>query len=146
MTSARRLENPECSEGIWGVMHHSDDPKRGAFPIVCYVDDSGTQESGMSAVVGGPVIVKEDYGSFNLGWDHALTIHKVTGPIHMKEFGRPDGRLGYLTDDERQALFSDLVTVINNHKLYSISSSITEQEFSIRPVNPEAAQQAAATN
>jgi len=47
----------------------------------------------------------------------------------MREFARPDGRLAYLTADERQALFSDLVAVINKHKVYSVSASITEEEF-----------------
>ena len=47
----------------------------------------------------------------------------------MREFARPNGRLAFLSDDERNALFQDLVHVITQNKLYSISTSILEQDF-----------------
>jgi hypothetical protein len=47
----------------------------------------------------------------------------------MREFGRPHGRFAYLSDDDRKALFSDLVHVITQDKLYSVSASVLEQDF-----------------
>jgi hypothetical protein len=79
--------------------------------------------------MGGPVIPQQLFTSFDLGWDNVLQRHNVEGPIHMKEFARPNGRLAYLRDDECSALFQDLVHVITQNKLYSISTSILEQDF-----------------
>jgi hypothetical protein len=48
----------------------------------------------------------------------------------MKEFGRPHGRLAYLSDSERRALFSDLVRLINDNKIYSLTAVVNNQDFS----------------
>jgi hypothetical protein len=96
--SAIVLYDGEYIEALWWLMHHSGDPERRSFAVVCYVDDSGTQENGILAVMGGPVIPRQLLTSFHLDWDTVLTRHKVTGPVHMREFGRPHGRFAYLND------------------------------------------------
>jgi len=110
-------------------MHHSDDPDRRCFAVACYVDESGTHQDGVLAVVGGPIIPRQLFTSFQLGWDTVLARHNITGPIHMREFNRPHKRLAHLSDDKRRALFQDLVQVITDNKLYSVSASVLEKDF-----------------
>jgi hypothetical protein len=110
-------------------MHQSDDTERRSFEVTCYLDDSGSDENGVLAVIGGPVIPRLLFTFFHLDWDTALTRHNVSGPIHMREFARPDGRLAYLSDDDRRALFSDLVYVITQNKIHSVSASVLQQDF-----------------
>ena len=47
----------------------------------------------------------------------------------MREFGRPNGRLAYLSDDERRALFHDLFFLINKWKAWSLTVEIDHLEF-----------------
>jgi hypothetical protein len=94
-----------------------------------YIDDSGTHDNARLAVMGGPVVPHVFFSSFQVDWDTILSRHKVAGPIHMKEFYRPHGRLAYLSDDERMALFQDLVSTINKNKLYSLTVSVLEKDF-----------------
>ena len=55
-------------------------------------------------------------------------VHGIAGPIHMREFARPHGRLAYLTDDQRRALFGDLVGLIRKYQYYSLTISATNLE------------------
>jgi len=110
-------------------MHHSNDPKRRAIALAHYVDDSGGDGRAKVAVMGGPVFAKKNFLSLSRQWIHALDFHKVKPPIHMKEFARPDGRLAYLTNDERHALFSDLVPIINQQKAHSLTVSVNNLKF-----------------
>jgi hypothetical protein len=110
-------------------MHHSDDPKRRMVSVGCYADDSGTDGNSALAVVGGPIFPRKTFFAFSYEWVRILALHKVTPPIHMKEFARPDGRLAYLSDDQRRALLRDLVWAINKHKLYSITTAVTSHDF-----------------
>jgi hypothetical protein len=47
----------------------------------------------------------------------------------MRDFGRPDRRLAYLSDSERRSLFSDLVYQINRHKAYSLTTMVQNLDF-----------------
>lgn len=72
---------------------------------------------------------QKGFFAFHYEWDRIAAIHKVELPIHMKEFARPDGRLAYLSDDERRSLFADLVYLINRNKLYSMTVVVGNAEF-----------------
>jgi len=111
------------------MMHHSNDPLRRSFPAACYLDDSGTHENSRLAVIGGPVMVKEQFTAFHLGWDTVLSRHEITETIHMREFTKPEGKFAYLTEDQRRALFSDLVHEIKQNTANSVSASVLEQDF-----------------
>jgi hypothetical protein len=94
----------------------------------CYIDESGTDGDSPVAVVAGLLL---DYrGSFWLGqeWRDALGRHKVTGPIHMREF-TPHGRFKDLSHDCRRALFADLVRTINDNKLMSVAGTLTADDY-----------------
>ena len=56
----------EYIEALWWMMHHSDDPHRRSFVVFCYLDDSGSHENGVLAVMGGPIIPKKLFSSFHL--------------------------------------------------------------------------------
>jgi Protein of unknown function (DUF3800) len=101
-------------------MHHSKDSKRASLVLAHYIDDSGSHDQSQIVVMGGPVFLQRDFFSFHYEWDRILSMHGVTGPIHMKDFGK-NGRLGYLTYDQRRTLFSDLVYLINSRKAYSLT-------------------------
>jgi Protein of unknown function (DUF3800) len=109
-------------------MHHSTDPKLRAIILAHYIDDSGTHDQSPLVVMGGPVFLQRDFSAFHLEWDRILSLHKVVGPIHMKEFGK-DGRLGTLTYDLRRSLFSDLVHLINSRKAYSLTVEVDHPTF-----------------
>ena len=95
------------NDNLKRMMDHSNDPKRAASALAHYVDDSGTHGTSKFALMGGPVFVRDRIFLFHNSWEKTLALHKVSGPIHMIEFGQKD-RLGYLTHDERRALFQDL--------------------------------------
>ena len=116
------------NDNLKRMMDHSNDPKRAASALAHYVDDSGTHGTSKFALMGGPVFVRDRIFLFHNSWEKTLALHKVSGPIHMIEFGQKD-RLGYLTHDERRALFQDLVYLINNEKVYSLTVSVDNLEF-----------------
>jgi Protein of unknown function (DUF3800) len=94
----------------------------------CYIDESGTDSNLPIAVVAG--LLLDGKGFFWLGqeWDKILERHKITGPIHMREFG-PDGRFKDLSHDDRRTLFGDLVKAINEHKLMSTAGTLTSDLY-----------------
>jgi hypothetical protein len=101
-------------------MHHSKDPRRASLVLAHYIDDSGSHEQSQIVVMGGPVFLQRDFFTFHYEWDRILSNHGVTGPIHMKDFGK-DGPLGHLAYAQRRTLLSDLVHLINSRKAYSLT-------------------------
>ncbi len=94
----------------------------------CYIDESGADSNLPTAVAAGLLL---DFGrSFWLGqeWRKTLDRHKVTGPIHMREF-TPHGRFKDLSHNSRRALFADLVWTINDNKLMSVAGTLTADEY-----------------
>jgi hypothetical protein len=74
-------------------------------------------------------MIKEQFTSFHLDWDTTLSRHRITDTIHMREFTRPHGKFAYLKEGQRKDLFSDLVHVIKQNSLHSVSASVLEQDF-----------------
>lgn len=106
-------------------MPHS---KRQALFPIHYIDDSG-EESSRFSLMGGPVFPRKLSFPFSFEWDRTMDMHKVKPPIHMRDFARPHGRLAYLSDDQRRALFYDLVCLINQNKIYSLTTVVDNLEF-----------------
>jgi hypothetical protein len=102
--------------------------RRRAVSNTYYVDDSG-EETARYTLMGGPVFPEEAVFAFHYEWDRVVSNHSVSLPIHMKEFARPNGRLAYLTNENRRALLSNLVALINTHKIYSLSAVVDNLEF-----------------
>jgi len=108
-------------------MHHSDDESKETAVITCYLDESGTDDLSPTAVVGGVLMDKPRFISFDSAWRSLLDKHKIPF-VHMKEFG-PHGKLGHLTVEERRSLFGDAVPFINRHKIISIAARLTTAEY-----------------
>jgi hypothetical protein len=109
-------------------MNHSTNPQRKAVPLSHYIDDSGTHEDSTLVVMGGPVFLQQHSFEFHYEWSRILALHKVTNPISMKRFNQY-GDLGHLGRDERIALFQDLVHLINQRKVYSLTAQIDNLDF-----------------
>jgi hypothetical protein len=122
-------ENPHRLVSLWWVMHQSDEESRQAAVVTFYLDESGTHEGAPIAVVGGLLLDKERFRTLDDAWRKILTRHSILPPLHMKEFRRPNGRLADVSIDQRRALFSDVVEVINKNKIYSIAASLTSEHF-----------------
>jgi hypothetical protein len=122
-------ENPHRLVSLWWVMHRSDEESRQVAVVTFYLDESGTHEGSAIAVVGGLLLNKEGFRALDDTWREILARHSILPPLHMKEFRRPDGRLADVSNDQRRALFSDVVKVINENKIYSIAASLTPDRF-----------------
>jgi hypothetical protein len=99
------------------------------IPARFFADESGSEETASLTVVGGLVLLEPHFFSFHYDWTRVASTHGVELPIHMREFGRPHGRLAYLTNEQRRALFSDLVRLINRHKLHGLTVGVDNLEF-----------------
>ena len=108
---------------------HALDPDRCVLVLTQYLDDSGSDTHSPVAVIGGPVIDRDNFFLFEWEWDRLLKKHHIDSPIHMKEFARPHGRFAHLTDNERESLFDDLVQLINRAKKYSTSVRVNNLDF-----------------
>jgi hypothetical protein len=115
---------------IWWVMHHSRDAERIAAVLYCYLDESATDGGPGSpvAVVGGLILQPDTFYCLDIEWGKAIAKHHVEPSVHMKEFGR-HGRFGNWTHEQRASLFTDLTSIINEHKTCSISATLTTKEY-----------------
>jgi hypothetical protein len=75
------------------------------------------------------LISRHHFQPFEDAWDKMLVDHGITPPLHMKEFGRPHGRFASISDSARRALFSEAVNLINQHKVGSLSCSISNADY-----------------
>lgn len=116
-------------DGLWWVMHQSEDPKRLASVVTLYLDESATDDAAPIAVVGGLLLNKEGFESLDEAFPKLLKKHGVPPPLHIKDFRRPQGRLANVSDETKHALFMDLVPLINSAKLYSIAATLTTAQY-----------------
>jgi hypothetical protein len=116
-------------ENLWWVMQQSDDPKRLASVVTLYLDESATDDNAPLAVVGGLLLNKSRFEAFDRAFPEVLKRHRVPGPLHMKDFRRPDGRLADITNDTRRLLFTDVVQLINECKLYSLAATLSTASY-----------------
>ncbi len=109
-------------------MHHSTDPDRGAIALAHYIDDSGTHDDSTLVIMGGPVFLQQHFFEFHYEWSRILARHGIKKPLHMVEFNQY-GYLGHLGPEERRALFQDLVYLINQRKVYSLTVEVDNLDF-----------------
>jgi hypothetical protein len=94
----------------------------------CYIDESGTDSNLPIAVLAGLVLDDPGYFWLDVEWSQILRRHRIEHPIHMREF-TPNGLFKALTHDARRALFTELVSAINQHKLMSLGATITAAQY-----------------
>jgi len=122
-------ENFNRLESLWWVMHQSDDPKRFTSVVTMYLDESATDDAAPVAVVGGLILNKDGFESFDEAFPKLLEKHGIPPPLHMKDFWRPQGRLANVTNNTRFDLFTELVPLINKCKLYSVAATLTTAKY-----------------
>jgi len=111
-------------------MRKTNGPDSETAAVRLYLDESGGEDpSTPHAVIGGMYIQSHHFQPFEDAWDKMLLDHGIEPPLHMKEFGRPHGKLAKMTDCCRHELLLEAVSLINSHKLGSISVSLTNQEY-----------------
>lgn len=110
-------------------MHHSFDPRRRTLACAHYIDDSGSDENSLTAVVGGPIFAQKHFSEFHYEWDRTVLNHGLEPPIHMNEFMRPHGRFAAIQDSKRREIFHDLIYLINRFKVYSLTSAVDNLSF-----------------
>ena len=94
----------------------------------CYIDESGTDSNLPVAVVAGLMLDSPGYFWLDVEWVKILKRHRIDGPIHMREF-TPNGEFRGMSHTERRALFIDLAAAINEHKLMSLASTLTAEQY-----------------
>ncbi len=114
-------------------MHNSGDPELETAALRLYLDESGGNDPGTPhAVVGGILIARTRFLAFEDAWDQMLDEHGITSPLHMKEFGRPHGRLAKISDCCRRELFLEVVDLISSYRVGTISASLGNEEYKQR--------------
>ena len=111
-------------------MHNSNAPEKETAAIRLYLDESGGDDPNTPhAVIGGMLIEGSRFETFENEWDAMLDDHGITPPLHMKEFGRPNGRFAKMSDCCRRELFLEAATLIDSHRIGTISASISNKEY-----------------
>ena len=121
-------ENPNQLEDLWFLMNqgHGDN----ARVLVCYADDSGTEEASQLVVVGGCLFDKDSFFRFQYRWKRLLHRYGLDS-LHMTDFVRPQGKHIGMYRELKIALFTEAVKIINTRKTYSISAAVDNPEFKV---------------
>src|ERR1700733_10146026 len=112
------------------LMRKINSPESETAAVRLYMDESGGEDPGTPhAVIGGMLINSRRFQTFEDAWDVMLDRHGIQPPLHMKEFGRPNGRFASMTDCCRYELMLEAVSLIHSHKIATIACSITNAEY-----------------
>jgi len=120
----RPLNVSEYLDSLWFLLHHSEDRNRRVVGLTSYLDDSGTHDGSAVVVIGGPVMSRIQFKAFCRRWKALLHKYRIPEPLHMKDFSS----LG-LYPEMRVAFLRAASKLINEHKLYSLSVAIPEDDF-----------------
>jgi hypothetical protein len=117
------------SEFIWWWLHHSDDESRVATMLGSYYDESAIDGSGPVSVVGGLGLLHPNYTWLGIEWKECLAKNEIKqGYLHMKDFGEHGSLHDYPTA-KRHKLFAGLTKIINEHKQFSIGSTLSPDGY-----------------
>jgi hypothetical protein len=109
-------------------MQQPDNPRRRGMALTCYCDDSGSDDLSKIAVVGGLLLSENRFIALCEGWQRILREFRLD-KIHMRDFARSHGRYSAMAPEMKKALFNSIASVINEHKIYSVSAAIPQAEY-----------------
>jgi hypothetical protein len=127
------LQDIECApppaeeaDLLWWTLRPDDDGV--VLGLTLYLDDSGSDDGSALVSIGGPAMSRIQLRSFSTRWNKMLLTHGITPPLHMKDFF---GYGKYVTKypEMKRALFNDVCDLVNSHKLYSLSVSVSQADF-----------------
>ena len=95
--------------------------------LTSYLDDSGSDDGSPLVTIGGPAMSRIPFKQFSKRWVNLLAKYRVEPPLHMSDFSV--GKYAGWYPEMKRALFLDASALINQHKLYSISIAISQQDF-----------------
>jgi Protein of unknown function (DUF3800) len=94
-----------------------------------YLDDSGSHDESPIVAIGGPVMSKMEFVSFDTRLTKILKQYRIPPPFHMTDFVRPNGQHVGIGKEMKLALFSDVAKAINESKVFSFAIIIPQVEF-----------------
>lgn len=103
--------------------------------VTFYLDESATDGGTPDAVVAGVLLNESHFDALDKRWKKLVADHHLGTSLHMKDFGK-HGKHANLSEPEREAIFSDVVPIINTCKIYSIAATLTVAEYNSH-FNPE---------
>jgi hypothetical protein len=110
-------------------MHDSYAAGRQTYALTSYFDDSGSEDNSAMTTLGGLVMSREAFLDFDKKWSRVLESYRISQPLKMTAFVRPYGKHIGMFHEMKLALFREISTVINDHKLYSLSVSVSQEDF-----------------
>jgi hypothetical protein len=135
-TSRSRNTLPVCLDGekpnrlvsLWWVMHHSDDPDLQALAVTCYLDESATDGSTPTAVVGGLLVNSSHFFGLDPKWRAMLDEFHLWPGLHMKDFGR-NNRFGGMPREMRRAILTRAVDIIKAHNICTLAATLEYGQY-----------------
>ena len=115
-------------EDLWFLLHHSEDEDAAVLGLTAYLDDSGTDAFSPLVTIGGPFQTRIQFKAFSERWNKMLAKHKIEPPLHMTDFSGM-GKYAGLWPEFKRSLFIDVAQLVNEHKLYSLSVSVSQKDF-----------------
>jgi hypothetical protein len=122
--------NQEYLDDLWGILFHSHN---GGDELVMslrsYLDDSGSDARSPLTVIGGPVFSLIQWKEFSKRWSALLKRYPIEEPLHMTDFVRPHGKHSGMLPEIKLNLFMKVGKLIDEHKRYSLSISVRQEDF-----------------
>jgi hypothetical protein len=122
--------NPNRLAGLWWVMHHSNDPDLQSLIVTCYLDESATDGSTPTAVVGGLLTNSSYFVGLDEKWSAMLDDDEFSlrPGLHMKDFGR-HGRFANMLPAKRSKIFTRAVEIIKEHNICTIAVTLEHDQY-----------------
>jgi hypothetical protein len=108
-------------------MHPSYEPGRKTYSLSSYLDDSGSDEHAPITAIGGPTMSEAACIEFGAAWSKMLVQYRIEPPLHMTDF--VGGKCSGMFSEMKLSLFGDVVRLINDYRLYSVSVSVPQVDF-----------------
>jgi hypothetical protein len=114
-------------------MHHViKDHEQLSWIVTGYFDESATDGSTPTAVVGGMLINYENWGDLSDQWETLMGHFPELRPaLHMKDFGQ-HGRFADMSASRRDSIFSEVAKIIDERRSYTLSASLDHADYNQR--------------
>ena len=108
-------------------MHHSHNPDLRTLALTWYLDESATDGSTPTAVVGGVLLDELSYITLAEEWQKLIENLNLSPGLHMKDFGQ-HGRFAYMESDRLAEIFSRATGIIKELAIYTVECTVEHQD------------------
>ena len=120
-------------DDLWFTLHHSEDDGDVVLGLTWYLDDSGSDDGSRLVTCGGVSMSRIDFRHFSERWQRMYEGKMFSGiglkpPLHMSDFSGYKKYSG-IPSEFKRAIFHEVVSLINDHKLYSMSIAVPQERF-----------------